>query len=288
MPNKILCPVCTSAENSNRHIFGKLKIKACSKCGLQFISPFLDQKKNDEIYTDNYFLGASNRIKGYENYELLESCLVREAKMKLGFIEKYTSGKRVLDVGAGTGVFALLAKQSGFNVSANDLSGFAVSKLKAKKIRCLPGPVEKLRFPKAEFDIVTAWDVLEHITNPRSALKVLNSAMEKGGYLFLTTPDHESLDARLLGKNWYGYKKAPEHPVFYGKRSLRYLLENNGFQLVEIRPWGFVRDINFMIKKIVTAFPFMKPLVLLMRVKSFMKISLFFPFTDSIIVAKKK
>ena len=119
-------------------------------------------------------------------------------------------------------------------------------------------------------------------------LKAISKTLTPNGFLFLTTPNLKSWDAKLLSKYWYGYKKIPEHVIFFSPESIKYALENNGFEVVKIKTWGFERDVNFLVKKISLYLPILnRPLSFLVKFLKIGKKSLYLPVTDMMVVAKK-
>ena len=62
---------------------------------------------------------------------------------------------------------------------------------------------DKVSLDKEKYDIITFWDVLEHVTDPLSALNRSNKLLKKGGIIAINYPDINSIWARLLGKYWW-------------------------------------------------------------------------------------
>jgi hypothetical protein len=86
-------------------------------------------------------------------------------------------------------------------------------------------------------DAVTMWDVLEHVPNPRSFCKTVNKMLPKGGIFLVNTPDIDSLWARILGSKW-PLLVPPEHVHYYAPKNMKLLLEESGFEIVEISRMG--------------------------------------------------
>jgi SAM-dependent methyltransferase len=240
-----------------------------------------------KYYSSGYFEGKKTGVGGYKNYQDLEKNLERESYMKIKYIKKRTKKGELLDIGAGTGVFAQIARNNGFNVCANDISKYANTVLTKRKIETFFGPINSKIFPKNRFQIVTAWDVVEHMSNVDEMILAVKSALKKGGYFFLTTPDTGSWDARLTGKKWYGYKKLPEHLIFLNRKSVTTLLLKHGFEVVEIIPWGFYRNLRFISDKLGNyghMFTYLGKIINFLGINN---ISFFFPMTDFMVVGKK-
>jgi len=283
---KMSCPICKNRNINQKIQQASFTIYQCSNCSFEFLD-LKNKSAIKKIYNKNYFHGKLSGVKGYTDYNLLEKDLIRESLAKLTIIKKHSDFKSLLDLGAGTGVFLTEAKKQGYNIFGNDISSYAVKKLRAKKIKAYLGSIENNILPKAEFDIVTAWDVLEHIPNLTKALNSIHNSLKPGGLLFITTPDTGSIDARLLGKNWYGYKKIPEHICFFNKRSLSLLLSSSNFEVISYEKWGFYRSLDFILEKLQNYSNFFKIVRNFIHLTPIKNFSFFFPFTDSLIVAKK-
>lgn len=287
---KNICPNCGSSSSKLKLKTPKFNLLICNSCRLGHISPMPSQKDLEKYYGEAYFKSEMDNIHGYTAYSQMENVLTIEAKRKIAYMQKFTKGNSLLDVGCGLGVFLKKAKQEGYAVSGNDISEYARNFVKKiLKIPFYKGTLADYPLPKNRFDIVCAWDVVEHIPIVKDTFQSILHSLKSGGYLFLTTPDLASFDAQILGRFWYGYKKIPEHLIFFDKDSIRKTLENSGFKVVEIRAWGFERDLGFVADKIRLYFP---PLGALLKITTdFLKISdksIYLPLTDMMVVATKK
>jgi SAM-dependent methyltransferase len=89
---------------------------------------------------------------------------------------------------------------------------------------------EEAQLRDSEFDIVTLWDVLEHVVDPQVVLEKARRVLRPGGLLALNTPNIDSSIAHLLGSRWP--LLLPEHLYYFSRRSLRLLLQRCGFRFL--------------------------------------------------------
>ena len=139
----------------------------------------------------------------------------------------------LLDVGCYAGTFLGLAREAGYRVTGVELSRWATAvahaRLGGDVVR---GGVPDLPFGPARFDVVTCWDVLEHLEAPREALAAIHRVLRPGGLLALSTHLLDSVAARLLGRRYPFLQEM--HLVHFTRLALRGILEAAGFRLLGI------------------------------------------------------
>ncbi len=91
--------------------------------------------------------------------------------------------------------------------------------------------------PGRTFDVITMWDVIEHVADPVACLKKASSLLNDDGFLFIGTPDTASPVVHILGKHWYHYIP-PTHLHFFSRWNIPIFLRNNGFAMKRLRYFG--------------------------------------------------
>ena len=161
------------------------------------------------------------------------------------FIEETQHSKntdRLLDVGCATGDFVNWALQEGHNAEGIDSSEEAVRKGCGRGLPLRVASIYDLDKAEEQYDIITMWDVLEHLTRPREALERLYCILKPGGYLFLKTVSSTSLldlIAQFLYRVSLGRIQSPMkhiyvpgHLYYFTQPTLSHLLDLAGW-LVE-------------------------------------------------------
>ena len=228
------CQVCR-APAPFRGEKSSYRFHRCDKCGLLFVWPM--PVDNLAIYSEDYFAGAREGF-GYVDYDHDKATMQPTFERYLDLLSQGAAGRRrLLDVGAATGFFLEIARRRDWSVTGVEPSAFAAGLARNKGLDVRHGVVEELDAPDGSFDVVTMWDVLEHVRQPRASLAAAFRLLRPGGLLALNTPDAGSLLARLLGLRWH-LVVPPEHLVLFHQQSLRLLLSDTGFQVDAMRRIG--------------------------------------------------
>lgn len=151
-------------------------------------------------------------------------------------------GRRLIDIGCGLGIFLAAAGRRGWTVEGTELSEYAAQKIR-DRLGCPVhlGEVEHLQLPGESFEVVSSWDLLEHVRDVRANLRAMFDLLKPGGWLVLRTINEGALIVqltaliyRLTGGRCYGpVRRAHEiyHLHYFTHRTLRELLTAHGFRL---------------------------------------------------------
>lgn len=214
----------------------------CPASGLRFRLP-APREKIAAFYQSEYH----ERMAGGEDDERT-AAYRRENRERVSFLKRFVSSGQVLDVGCSTGLFAAQLKDEGFDALGCDISEYACQQAKQRlgKEKVFQEPVESLapRFA-GSLDAITMMDVIEHFEDVVTPLRAMQGMLRPGGVLFLRTPTLRSpfyqvadLSYRLSGGK---YKNAilkiyhAEHFYFFTEKAIQALLEDTGFEVLEIQ-----------------------------------------------------
>ena len=157
------------------------------------------------------------------------------ARRKLSWVRCFKPQGRLLDVGANFGHFAAVARDT-YEVAGIEPSSVATRWAHEHLgLDLVTGSVHDARPELAHhFDVVTMWDVFEHLTDPEDALGIIRRYLKPGGVLFVSTPDTGSLVARLMRRHWHHLDLA-QHVALFGRANLKTVLTRQGFRLRAVR-----------------------------------------------------
>jgi SAM-dependent methyltransferase len=155
------------------------------------------------------------------------------ARAALARIEPYVEGRRLLDLGCWVGYLLAEARDRGWEVLGVEPSAFAAAHARdAFGLEIVEQDLLTADLPAGAFDAVVLGDVIEHLTDPLTALERIGRLLAPGGVLFLTVPDAGSRLARAMGRHWWSV--IPTHVQYFSRHSLTLLLERAGYAPLEI------------------------------------------------------
>lgn len=227
------CPVCLSPGARFAFARNNLSIYSCSSCALEFQFPQPGDSTLASIYSSDYFLGSKD-AQSLQN----QQCLKRAtARLYLDALAPFLAPDRprLLEIGCGHGDFLVQAQSRGFEVEGLEYSEHA-----ARQANALLGrPAVRVGSPEAgrlhsAYDLIAAFDVIEHLRAPRLALESMHAALKPGGIIALVTPSLDSWSRRLMGRYWMEYKT--EHLTYFSRKSLANLLSATGFHQPRFLP----------------------------------------------------
>ena len=149
----------------------------------------------------------------------------------------YRQTNRLLDIGCGAGNSNACGRKNGWNAHGLDVSANAVNHVRSLGFEVFQGELQKARLPSQHFDVITAAEILEHLSEPRVLLEEVARLLRPGGLFWTTTPHARGLSARVLGLKWRCIWP-PEHLQLFSAGGLKGLLRDVGFREIRVRTTG--------------------------------------------------
>ena len=171
----------------------------------------------------------------YKDYSNARELKAATARPRLAAIKELTSGKHLLDIGCSTGFFLEVAADEGFDIRGVEFSSVAISMAKPKIAeRIVLGDINTLLAREAsKFDVVTCFDIIEHVQDPPKLLREIWDILSPGGIIALSTPDTGHL-LRYLMKSKWPMLQPMQHTVLFSKASMDFALRDCGFTNVRV------------------------------------------------------
>jgi len=217
------CALCTGALE---HLFEKdgYPICRCRSCGLVQVGAVLSRDELERIYGEEYF---SSEV--FHDYVAEGDIRVEAGRAAARTLARLVPAGRLLDVGCAAGFF-LEAASAHYEVTGVELSPFASSYArKTLGLRVFTGDVTDGMLDGEQFDVVTAWNTIEHMADPLRAFAAIARVMRPGALLALSTGDVTGPLARLGLRTW-NLMAPPYHLFFFSPNTIDLLLAKTGFE----------------------------------------------------------
>lgn len=236
------CKLCNS--NDAEYLFGyefdgvPLRRVKCKHCGLIYANPRLTKERTRQYFDSKYYTE--------DNIKYWFDSRISLFKDNLRAIERYSQKGRLLDVGCGLGFFMKIAKDNDWKTFGTEISDFGSSYAKTELgLNVFNGELRDANFPDDYFDVVTLWDVIYYLNEPREELMEIRRVLKKGGLLCLRVPIGQSFAIN----NWIGIRRILRHKtcpsfilsgthdwlyIFSGK-TITKMLKKTGFDSLKIR-----------------------------------------------------
>jgi len=255
----VVCNLCGSNEydpylermDLYTSLPGVFKMVRCRNCGLIYENPRPTANSWDAIYPPSY--GQYNP--SAQTQKLLSRLSrIYGLRKRARFIQRYKKSGSLLDVGCATGDFLeVMANQPGWKVAGIEPHPEASAYARSLGLDVQTGTLDDLKSDDLRFDVITMWHVIEHLFDPTASLEIINQHLQPGGIVILTTPNLDSLDARLFGRFWTGFE-LPRHLFLFSTQSMRDLLERTGFQMKDMHCFygthaAFMSSVRFWLRR---------------------------------------
>jgi 2-polyprenyl-3-methyl-5-hydroxy-6-metoxy-1,4-benzoquinol methylase len=285
MSSNTICLVCQNTQLKLSYFAKGYEIVGCDRCGFCQVAKPPTDADLDRLYASLHVDHTKFRD---------AQAAQRENLARLRLMQEFVApGELVLDAGCATGDFLALAKAH-YAVYGVDISDGAIKQAKARlpdiAARLASRKLENLGEEWPQFDAICLWDVIEHVRDPVSVLRILMSLIRPGGHLFLSTPDKGSLTAKVMKQHW-AFMIPPLHLGYFTRSSFAYLFEKElPAQILTCRTQGKWTSLAFLFYKINQISSWLAPPPLLDWLsRSYLgHIKLYIPTNDIIYLVVKK
>ncbi len=247
-PTVTRCRLCAAPEVQPWHTKNAIPLYRCLGCGGAFVPETATPADLASLYAPEYFDGSAST--GYPSYVADRSLIERNFGQRLRLIERLHPLGRLLDVGAAYGFLLKVAREHGWEAMGVELAEECAAR--AATVAGVPvvaGDFLAVDLP-GRFDVVTMFDVLEHLPDPAAALRRAHQLLAPGGLLIVETGDLAAPWARLLGRRWY-FLDPPQHLAYFTATGLLALMTKAGFAAPHIvrrqGRWVSLRNAAFKI-----------------------------------------
>jgi 2-polyprenyl-3-methyl-5-hydroxy-6-metoxy-1,4-benzoquinol methylase len=206
----------------------------CGECGFIFTQGVPPADEIGKYYQSQDYISHSDTSKGLMNkaYHISRNFMLGK---KYRMIKRVSQGKKLLDIGCGTGYFAGYLKQKGYKVAGVEADQNARDF--AKRVFGVPvfSPAEFLNGEiEGSFDVITLWHVLEHLDDFNLYLERMLEHLTPFGTIVIALPNCSALDARHYRGYWAGYD-VPRHLWHFTPSTFKILAEKHDLKITKMK-----------------------------------------------------
>lgn len=219
------CLLCNNTILKALKGYDKDYLVKCASCGFVF---------SERIPSSEELLA---HYKKYKRGGAISEITIKRYNELLDVFETYRETNNILDIGCGDGYFLEVAHKRGWKVFGTEFTDEAMEVCKFKGITVHLGTLNSLNYLGIKFDIITSFEVIEHINNPQQEVQHIKEIIRTGGALYITTPNFNSISRTLLGPKW-NVIEYPEHLSYYTAKTLRVFLTRHEFKKIRTETTG--------------------------------------------------
>jgi|SRR5579872_2247765 len=230
----VRCPICGSVRTGELleapdrfHLHTQMyRLACCSECATVWLPNPPAPEAIGAHYTEDYHRAIVAAGEG---------AAASRWKDQVKLIRQYKTGGALLDIGCSSGGFLSNMKSGAWQLCGIEMEASTAARARATTgAEVFVGDAVEAPFPAASFDVITCFDVLEHVYNPREFLTKVLHWLKPGGIFYAMMPNIASWEARAFGDHWFGLE-LPRHLFHFSPKSLRCLMGDIGFSEVLVK-----------------------------------------------------
>jgi 2-polyprenyl-3-methyl-5-hydroxy-6-metoxy-1,4-benzoquinol methylase len=230
-----LCNLCSS--HTAQHLYTKngVELVRCTSCGLVYVLDPPVAAAIQRLYT---FASGYHTVFRSESSAASTAHAERAADF-LRIVGRYSRPGKILDVGCSVGFFLARARAEGWTTFGVEISNDTAALARGRGLDVFTGSLEQAGFRSESFDVITMWDVLEHVQDPVATVAIAAEVLKRDGLLALSTPNIGGIFPRLSYRaaRWVGrwpHPEPPHHLFQFSKSTVCRLLKQGGLTPIRI------------------------------------------------------
>lgn len=268
------CPICSSLEfdiiykgnfpsklseeflmktyrsSSDQKLFEQ--VVQCTHCNVVYLNPRLSASSIVEAY-------AEGEDPGFISQDSMRVRTFTKALRRLSnqYQIPLIDTTKLLDIGCAAGAFLRAAQILGLSViglEPNKWMSEYAQRTHGLDVRS--GTLSDHVFSDAEFDIVSLWDVIEHVPDPAKELREIHRILKRDGLLVVNYPDFGSMPARVLGRKWPFLLSV--HLTYYTPQTITKQLTEAGFTVLDIQKHWQTLELGYVLHRMIPYFSFIR------------------------------
>jgi len=222
---KRVCPVCKQQKERQLFVKNGGRYVQCTNCLMVYLNPVLKDKHLANYYANNHTAQA----RAHENESRFYSRIYTQG---LKHIVKFKRRGTLLDIGCSAGFFLKIAAEHGLHGSGIELNKKEALQARKAGFRVYEKQLAHIR-PAPKADIITLWDVFEHVKDGIALLKDIKKHLDQSGIVFMQIPNVASFAARALQYRCNMFDGI-EHTNLYSPATIRIVAKKAGYQILAL------------------------------------------------------
>jgi len=227
------------------------QLVACVNCKLIYINPRISSDLINKSYSYN-----EDKKFIYQNNERIHSFKINLNQI-LNVINFHNKRFSILDVGSAGGAFIQSIDSSLIDCDGLEPNKWLVNEAIKNygKINLYPTTLSNFK-KKKKYELITYWDVFEHLTDINNEMYYINKFLKNDCYLILNIPDYGSIFRKLLRFNWPFFLDV--HLYYFNKETIELFMKNNQFELIKVIKHVQILKLGYILERAINIFPFLK------------------------------
>jgi 2-polyprenyl-3-methyl-5-hydroxy-6-metoxy-1,4-benzoquinol methylase len=219
------------------------QVVKCRECGVVYLNPRLRSNLIVSSYADGedrtFIEQDAFRIRTFTE-------ALKKLRDEYGLL--FSPETKTLDIGCAGGAFLRAARECQLSAIGIEPSRFLGDYARTThNLDVRSGVLADFSFPAHSFDLITLWDVIEHVPDPKEELRTIQQLLKPDGLFVVNYPDFGSLPAKLLGRKWPFLLSV--HLVYYTPETIRRQLLKSGFRVIGMKRHWQTLELGYVIKR---------------------------------------
>ena len=237
------CVVCGTPAPALQFCKNGFDMVRCNSCGCLYVGQDPAGIDFGALYDQSYYTGGSDAV--FADYVGQEAARRAHARRKLAVLRhlppRIARSGRLLDVGCAAGFF-LAEARAHYEVQGVELSAWSSAYARDRLgLPVFTGTLQQAALAADHFDVVTLWDVIEHVADPVPLLAEAARVLRPGGRVVLSTGDWGCAYAQRHGEHWH-LMTPPWHLTMFSRATLARAAARAGLKPVAWRSEGVAGD----------------------------------------------
>jgi 2-polyprenyl-3-methyl-5-hydroxy-6-metoxy-1,4-benzoquinol methylase len=229
------CPSCNFFKTTKKLTKDNFDIVKCNKCNLIFVNPILDKEQYLKAYKSKEYQKIMKSL-GEKSHMYRVN---RFGKERVNYLSNFFKKKKIraLDVGCSTGFFLEAAKKKNWDCEGLELNPSAADFGKKRGLKIYEQDLSNFK-TKKKYDIITLFDVLEHLADPKKIIEQAKKLLKNQGLLYVYVPNWNCASRILMKEKNCHFIWPTHHLTYFTPETLSYFFRRLKLKIIDWETQG--------------------------------------------------